>query len=167
MSTETRRLVRTDSSGRPPRLSHSSWTMMQKILRLGPIITYTRPPAGGTYYPICMSPRTVSAWLAFLMPFLASVDGYPSSSPHAYWTPNKSMPTLHYTQVYRSMPWALTKCSPLDLWRLSIACTSCPTVFSWGMLQLEKINGFGSTLWSGALNFLCSWDKGWVVSTKV
>ena len=27
MSTETRRLVRTDSSGRPPRLSHSSWTM--------------------------------------------------------------------------------------------------------------------------------------------
>ena len=26
-STETRRLVRTDSSGRPPRLSHSSWTM--------------------------------------------------------------------------------------------------------------------------------------------
>ena len=27
-STETRRLVRTDSSGRPPRLSHSSWTMI-------------------------------------------------------------------------------------------------------------------------------------------
>ena len=26
-STESRRLVRTDSSGRPPRLSHSSWTM--------------------------------------------------------------------------------------------------------------------------------------------
>ena len=27
-STETRRLVRTDSPGRPPRLSHSSWTML-------------------------------------------------------------------------------------------------------------------------------------------
>ena len=27
-STETRRLVRTDSPGRPPRLSHSSWTMI-------------------------------------------------------------------------------------------------------------------------------------------
>ena len=27
MSTETMRLVRTDSPGRPPRLSHSSWTM--------------------------------------------------------------------------------------------------------------------------------------------
>ena len=26
-STETRRLVRTDSPGRPPRLSHNSWTM--------------------------------------------------------------------------------------------------------------------------------------------
>ena len=28
MATETRRLVRTDSPGRPPRLSHSSWTMI-------------------------------------------------------------------------------------------------------------------------------------------
>ena len=31
-STETRRLVRTDSPGRPPRLSHSSWTV--KVLSL-------------------------------------------------------------------------------------------------------------------------------------
>ena len=31
-STETRRLVRTDSPGRPPRLSHSSWTMMTRLL---------------------------------------------------------------------------------------------------------------------------------------
>ena len=31
-STETRRLVRTDSSGRPPRLSHSSWTMFVSIV---------------------------------------------------------------------------------------------------------------------------------------
>ena len=28
-STETRRLVRTDRPGRPPRLSHSSWTMIR------------------------------------------------------------------------------------------------------------------------------------------
>ena len=34
-STETRRLVRTDSPGRPPRLSHSSWTMGHtKVLSL-------------------------------------------------------------------------------------------------------------------------------------
>ena len=32
-STETRRLVRTDSSGRPPRLSHSSWTMKNVVLK--------------------------------------------------------------------------------------------------------------------------------------
>ena len=31
-STETRKLVRTDSSGRPPRLSHSSWTMKTQRL---------------------------------------------------------------------------------------------------------------------------------------
>ena len=31
-STESRRLVRTDSSGRPPRLSHSSWTMYSCLL---------------------------------------------------------------------------------------------------------------------------------------
>ena len=30
-STETRRLVRTDSPGRPPRLSHSSWTMYRSV----------------------------------------------------------------------------------------------------------------------------------------
>ena len=30
-STETRRLVRTDSPGRPPRLSHSSWTMIWAV----------------------------------------------------------------------------------------------------------------------------------------
>ena len=44
-STETRRFVRTDSPGRPPRLSHSSWTMlllgknqsrMSRICRTGP-----------------------------------------------------------------------------------------------------------------------------------
>ena len=29
-STETRRLVRTDTPGRPPRLSHSSWIMMTR-----------------------------------------------------------------------------------------------------------------------------------------
>ena len=55
-------------------------------------------------------PRTVSVWLAFLMPFLPFVYGYPSSSPHAHCTPNKSVPTLHYTRrhgpiiIYRSMP---------------------------------------------------------------
>ena len=34
-STETRRLVRTDSSGRPPRLSHSSLTLRQRESFIG------------------------------------------------------------------------------------------------------------------------------------
>ena len=32
-STETGRLVRTDSPGRPPRLSHSSWTMLEEWIQ--------------------------------------------------------------------------------------------------------------------------------------
>ena len=44
------------------------------------------------------APRTVSAWSAFLMPFLPFVYGYPSSSPRAHCTPNTSVPTLRYTR---------------------------------------------------------------------
>jgi len=67
----------------------------------------------------------VSAWSAFLMPFLPFVYGYPSSSPHAHCTPNKSVPTLNYTHRHGPIytgpcPKALTKCSPLDFRRLSI-----------------------------------------------
>ena len=38
-TTETRRLVRTDSPGRPPRLSHSSWTMSKGTSSCRPNIT--------------------------------------------------------------------------------------------------------------------------------
>ena len=42
------------------------------------------------------------------MPFLPFVYGYPSSSPRAHCTTNKSVPTLCYTSrhgpIYRSMP---------------------------------------------------------------
>ena len=44
------------------------------------------------------SPRTVSAWSAFLMPSLPFVYGYSSSCPRAHCTPSKSVPTLHYTR---------------------------------------------------------------------
>ena len=40
-STETRKLVRTDSPGRPPRLSHSSWSMLQISTNKSPHITQT------------------------------------------------------------------------------------------------------------------------------
>ena len=96
-----------------------------EIFRHGPIIIYTRLPAGGTYCPICTFPVS-SVWSAFLMPFLPFVYGYPSSSPCAHCTPNKSVLTLLYTRrpgpVYTGpCPKALTKCSPLDFWRSSIA----------------------------------------------
>ena len=49
-STETRRLVRTDSPGRPPRLSHSSWTMKTRCTFGGAYVpaAFTRMP-GGNY----------------------------------------------------------------------------------------------------------------------
>ena len=40
-STETVRLVRTESPGRPPRLSHSSWTLKWKFVENG--ISFSRP----------------------------------------------------------------------------------------------------------------------------
>ena len=58
-----------------------------EIFRHGPIIIYTRVPAGGTYYPICMFPTNgeclIGIYDAFLfcLPF---VYGYPSSCPRAH-----------------------------------------------------------------------------------
>ena len=42
-STETIRLIRTDSPGWPPRLSHSSWTMMSAVNVFKPIYTLWAP----------------------------------------------------------------------------------------------------------------------------
>ena len=95
-----------------------------EIFKHGPIIIHTRLPAGTIQS--ARSPRSVSVWSAFLMPFLPFVYGYPSSSPRAHCTPNKSVPTLRYTRrhgpVYTGpCPKALTECSPLDFRRSSIA----------------------------------------------
>ena len=60
-----------------------------------PVIIYSRLPAGGTYYPICMFLTNsecligISDAFFFFSPF---VYGYPSSSPRAHCTPNKSVP---------------------------------------------------------------------------
>ena len=44
-SSETRRLVRTDSpAGRPPRLSHSSWTMKKLACITNPLALFIPPP---------------------------------------------------------------------------------------------------------------------------
>ena len=66
--------------------SHSATVL---IFRHGPIIIYTRLPAGGTYYPICMFPTNGEYLIAFLLHFLPSVYGYLSSCPRAHCTPPK------------------------------------------------------------------------------
>ena len=69
------------------------------------------------------------------MPF---VYGYPSSSPRAHCTPNKSVPTLRYTRRHGPIytgpcPWALTECSPLDFRRSSIV-----TLSAYGLFQAHS-----------------------------
>ena len=76
-----------------------------EIFRHGPIIIYTRLPAGGTYYPICTFPMS-GVWSAFLMLFLPFVYKYPSSCPPIYTGPCLKV---------------LTERSPLDFWRSSIS----------------------------------------------
>ena len=68
------------------------------IFRHGPIIIYTRLPAGGTYYPICMFPANSERLIGISDAFSAFVYGYPSSCPRAQCTPNKSVTTLRYTR---------------------------------------------------------------------
>ena len=80
-----------------------------EIFRHGPVIIYTRLPAGGTYYPICTFPASSESLVGISDAFSAFVYGYRSSSPRAHCTPNKSVPTLHYACrhgpiIYRSMP---------------------------------------------------------------
>ena len=67
-----------------------------QIFRHGPIIIYTRLPAGGTYYPICMFPTNSERLIGISDTFSAFVYGYPSSCRHDRCTPNKSVTTLPY-----------------------------------------------------------------------
>ena len=69
-----------------------------QIFRHGPIIIYTRLPAGGTYYPICMFPTNSERLIGTSDAFSVFVYGYPSSCPRAHCTPNKNVPTLRYTR---------------------------------------------------------------------
>ena len=69
-----------------------------EIFRNGPIIIYTRLPAGGTYYPICTFPASTDCLIGISDAFSVFVYGYPSPCPRAHCTPNKSVPTLRYTR---------------------------------------------------------------------
>ena len=61
-----------------------------QIFRHGPIIIYTRLPAGGTYYPICMFPTNSERLIGISDAFSAFVYGDPSSCPRAHCTPTKA-----------------------------------------------------------------------------
>ena len=97
-----------------------------EIFRHGPIIICTRLPPGGTCYPICTFPASSECLIGLSDAFSPFVYGYPSSSPRAHCTPNKSVPTLRYTRRHGPRytgpcPKALTECSPLDFRRSSIS----------------------------------------------
>ena len=68
-----------------------------QIFRHGPIVIYTKLPAEVIYYPICTSPTNSECLIGISDAFSAFVYGQPSSSPRAHCTPNKSVPTLRYT----------------------------------------------------------------------
>ena len=59
-----------------------------EIFRHGPIILDYE--LGEPAIRSARSPRAMSAWSAFLMPFLPFVYGYPSSSPRAHCIPTKA-----------------------------------------------------------------------------
>ena len=97
-----------------------------EIFRHGPIIIYTRLPAGGTYYPICTFPASSECLISISDAFSAfCLRVSASSSPRAHCTPNKSVPTLRYTRRHGPIytgpcPKVLTECSLLDFRRSSI-----------------------------------------------
>ena len=96
-----------------------------EIFTHGPIIIYTRLPAGGNYYPICMLPATSECLIGISQDFSAfclrvsvifpTCSLYPQQK-HAY-------SVLHpqaWTYIYRSMPEGSYQVQSLDFWRSSI-----------------------------------------------
>ena len=74
ISTETRRLIRTDSPGRPPRLSHSSWTMMWT---LSTMFTYMLAEAlPGKYMFDCSGSSYKNIWLSAPKSLAFAIDMY-------------------------------------------------------------------------------------------
>ena len=114
-----------------------------EIFRHGPIIIYTRLPAGGTYYPICTFPASsecligisdaFSAFCLWVSIILPTCSLYPQQK-HAY-------SVLHpqaWTYIYRSMPKGSYRVQPpgfpkIVCWKcaylVSVVLCSVPWVF--------------------------------------
>ena len=90
-----------------------------EIFRHGPIIIYTRLPAGGTYYPICTFPASSERfdrhfWCLFCLLFTGI-----RHLPHVLTAPPTKACLLCATPAGIDLytgpcPMALTECSPLD-----------------------------------------------------
>ena len=100
-----------------------------EIFRHEPIIIYTRLPAGGAYYPICMFPTNSECLIgisdAFCWPLFAGIRHLahvlivpPTKACLLCATP-AGMDIYIYTAP---CPLALTECSPLDFRRSSVMC---------------------------------------------
>ena len=77
-STETRRLVRTDSPGRPPRLSHSSWTIKTDAYKPTYFHTYLSPypfTYESTYIRIYLTDSFLTCWRSKLWFCLLEGEG--------------------------------------------------------------------------------------------
>ena len=110
-----------------------------EIFRHGPIIIYTRLPAGGTYYPICTFHASSECLIGLSDAFSAfclrvSVI-FPTCS--LYPQQKRAYSALHaqaWTYIYTGpCPKAVTECSPLDFRRSSIL----------QMQFLKEMNYFG------------------------
>ena len=77
-----------------------------KIFRHGPVIIYTRLPAGGTYYPICTFPASSECLIGISDAFSLRVSVIlPTCS--LYPQQKRAYSALHpqaWTYIYRSMP---------------------------------------------------------------
>ena len=96
-----------------------------QIFKHGPIIIYTRLPAGGTYYLICTSPasseRLIGIFDAFSAFCLRVAVIFPTCS--LYPQQKRAYSALH--PHTGPCPKALTECSPLDFRRSSIVRGNC------------------------------------------
>ena len=71
-----------------------------EIFKHGPVIIYTRLPAGGTYYPICTFPASSECLIGISDAFSAFCLRVSVIFPTCSLYPNKSMPTQRYTFLH-------------------------------------------------------------------
>ena len=101
-----------------------------EIFRHGPIIIYTSLPAGGTFYPICMSPTNSECLIGISDAFSAFCLRVSVILPTCSLYPRqkRAYSALHpHTGPY---PKAVTECSPPDFRRSSISARKTSNLHS-------------------------------------